>query len=349
MLRVNLISWDNGVGLSRDLDLLGHALAASGAQVHFTRRGRGTWRKLGRPIKIFAQTVWQAIRHGGRAQFDLNIMLEHVFPEYLPWARATAFIPNPEWCAPADVAALDRVALVLAKTHTAERLFATRSTATAYIGFTSPDRLDRDVPRQRTFFHLAGRSGNKGTESLLALWRTHPEWPTLTVVQSPRTAKPGAPAANIRHRVDYVADDELRVLQNAHRFHLCPSETEGFGHYLVEAMSVGAVALTLDATPMNELVQPDRGILVPASRTGTQNLATTHFFGEPAMAAAIDQLLRLSDSELESRGRAARSWYEKNNAAFPQRLINAVGRFGSPRQDGSTADHSRRRDQTTRA
>ncbi|MEO7433545.1 MAG: glycosyltransferase [Dokdonella sp.] len=327
MLRVNLISWDNGVGLSRDLDLLAEALAAGGAHVHFTRRGRGTWRKLGRPLKVFAQTAWQAIRHRGRARFDLNIMLEHVFPEYLRWARATAFIPNPEWCTPSDVAALDRVALVLAKTHAAERLFAAHSTASAYIGFTSPDRLDRDVARQRTFFHLAGRSGNKGTEPLLALWRAHPEWPTLTVVQSPRTAKPGAAAANIRHRVDYVADGELRALQNAHRFHLCPSETEGFGHYLVEAMSVGAVALTLDAAPMNELVQPDRGILVPASRTGTQNLATTHFFDERAMSAAIEQMIGMSADEVDLRGCAARAWYETNSAAFPQRLLDTVRRF----------------------
>lgn len=331
MLRINLISWDNGVGLSRDLDLLGDVLAANGAQVSFTRRGRGTWRKLGRPIKVFAQTQWQAMRHAGRPRFDLNIMLEHVFPEYLPWARATAFIPNPEWCTPSDVAALDAVAVVLAKTQATERLFAARSTATAYIGFTSPDRIDRDIARQRTFFHLAGRSDNKGTQPLLALWRAHPEWPMLTVVQSPRTAKPGAAAANIRHRVDYVADGELRTLQNAHRFHLCPSETEGFGHYLVEAMSVGAVALTLDAAPMNELVQPDRGILVHASRSGMQNLATTYDFDDAAMAAAIEQLIGMSESEVESRGRAARTWYETNRAGFPQRLFDAVRRFASPR------------------
>jgi hypothetical protein len=330
MLRVNLISWDNGVGLSRDLELLGDALTANGAHVGFTRRGRGTWRKIGRPIKVYAQTLWQTIRHAGRPRFDLNIMLEHVFPEYLPWARDTAFIPNPEWCTEGDVAALDRIAWVLAKTHAAERIFAQRARAIAYVGFTSPDRFDPDVARERSFFHLAGRSGNKGTEPLLALWRAHPEWPTLTVVQSPRTAKPGAAAANIVHRIDYLADAELRRLQNAHRFHLCPSETEGFGHYLVEAMSVGAVALTLDAAPMNELVQPDRGILVPASRSGSQNLATTHFFDEAAMTTAIEGLIGMSDGEMESRGHAARSWYEANHAAFPARLAAAVKRFESP-------------------
>jgi hypothetical protein len=257
-------------------------------------------------------------------------MPEHVFPEYLPWARSTAFIPNPEWCTQGDVAALDRIALVLAKTRTTEQIFQTRARATSCIGFTSPDRLDRGVTRERSFFHLAGRSGNKGTEPLLALWRQHPEWPPLTVVQIPRTAKPGTAAANIHHRVDYLADEELRAMQNAHLFHLCPSETEGFGHYLVEAMSVGAVALTLDAAPMNELVQPDRGILVPSSRTGTQNLATTHYFDEPAMTSAIERLLGMSDVEMASRAVAARAWYEANHAAFPQRLMDALRPFASP-------------------
>ena len=50
----------------------------------------------------------------------------------------------------------------------------------------------------------------------------------------------GAPAANIDHRIGYLDEAELKRLQNAHVFHLCPSETEGFGHYLVEAMGIGA-------------------------------------------------------------------------------------------------------------
>ena len=85
-------------------------------------------------------------------------------------------------------------------------------------------------------------------------------------------------APNIDHRIGHLSDGELRRLQNSHRFHLCPSQTEGSGHYLVEALSVGATTLTLDAAPMNELVTADRGLLVPIAHTGTQYLATTNFF-----------------------------------------------------------------------
>lgn len=176
MLHVNLISWDNGVGLSRDLDLLGSALVAAGHRVTFTRRGRGKLRKLGRPLRIRAQSAWHRLRHGAQhRRFYVNLMLEHVWPEYSGWARRTVFVPNPEWCAPRDVAALGTVDLVLAKTRETERIFQERACRTEFVGFTSPDRLDRTVPRERAFFHLAGRSPNKGTEALLALWRRHPQ------------------------------------------------------------------------------------------------------------------------------------------------------------------------------
>ncbi|MFI4969826.1 MAG: glycosyltransferase [Lysobacterales bacterium] len=328
MLRINLIAWDNGVGLSRDLVLLGAALAAAGASVTCTRRGRGGLRKLARPLKVYVQTKWHVLRHGSRVpRFDLNIMLEHVWPEYLGWARHTAFIPNPEWCQASDIALLDRVAIVLAKTRETVRIFAARGCRAEFIGFTSADRLDRGVARTRAFFHLAGRSQNKGTEALLALWRTHPQWPALTVVQSPRTAQPGAPAANIRHIIDYLSDGDLKRLQNEHRFHLCPSETEGFGHYIVEAMSIGALAVTVDATPMNELVQPERGMLVAAARSGTQNLATTHYFDAAAMERAIVRMIAMDDTELDRLGSAARAWFETNHAQFPQRLMPVLRAF----------------------
>ena len=323
MPSVNLIAWDNGVGLSRDLVLIGDALASAGASVSYTRHGRGKLRKIGRPIKARALTAWQFVRGGG-PRFDFNIMLEHIWPEYLPWARHTAFIPNPEWCNTHDLAVLPRVSSILAKTHEAERIFAALGCRTRFIGFTSEDRFDASVVRERAFFHLAGRSQNKGTEALLALWRQHPEWPLLTVVQNPKTARVADPVPNIRHLVDYLDDAELKRLQNAHLFHLCPSETEGFGHYLVEAMGIGAVALTLDAPPMNELVSRERGVLVTPVETGTQHLATTYGFTPEAMTQAIDTLANMDDATIAALSANARAWYLDNAADFPARLVSAI-------------------------
>ena len=321
---LNLIVWDNGVGLSRDLRLLATALERAGYEPHLSPIGRGKLRKWLRPLWMRGKLLSRRLR-GGALRFDANIMLEHVRPEDMPAAQRQFFIPNPEWCLPTDVALLDRVDAVLCKTAHACEIFAARGCRVARIGFTSEDRFDPAVPRERTFFHLAGRSRNKGTQRLLELWRRHPEWPHLTVVQSPREAKAFAvPAANISHRIDYIGDAELRRLQNASWFHVCSSETEGFGHYLVEAMGVGAVTLTTNAPPMNELVDADRGLLVPYDRVDTQFLANTYFFDEAAAEAAIERMIAMPDEELRRMGGKAREWFLRNDREFAARLKAAL-------------------------
>lgn len=320
---LNLIAWDNGVGLSRDLRLLERALRQAGFDVHINKIGRGKLRKWTRPWRMRVRLLLRRLR--GERGFDANVMLEHLRPEDFPFSARNLFIPNSEWCLDSDVTLLPQAHAVLTKTEHAVSIFAALGCRVASIGFTSEDRYAPAVPRERSFFHLAGRSRNKGTRQLLVLWQRHPEWPRLTVVQSPRTAQALAGGAtNIDHRIDYMDDAELRRLQNASWFHLCPSETEGFGHYIVEAMSVGAVILSIDAPPMNELVGPDRGVLVPYARTGSQHLATTYYFDERAMEAAIERVLALPEAELQRLGGNARAWFLRNDREFPARLKAAL-------------------------
>lgn len=324
MIRVNVIARDNGFGLSRNLQLLHDALAAAGFEVTISGIRRGALRKALHPLKLRAGTLARRLAGRGAQRWDVNLMLERVRPEYLPTARRNVLMPHPEWFDERDRAWLPRLDRAFVLTHHAAPIFEALGLRTDYTGFTSEDRRDASVPRERAFFHLAGRSSNKGTDTLLAAWQKHPEWPRLTVLQSPRVARAVVHAPNIDQHVDYIPDAELKRLQNAHRFHLCPSETEGFGHYLVEAMGVGAVTVTLDAPPMNEMVTPMRGALVPYSRTGRQSLATTYFYDEAALEAVIVRLLAAPDAELERMGAAARAWFEDNDRAFRVRIAEAV-------------------------
>lgn len=324
MIRVNLVARDNGFGLSRNLHLLQGALAGAGFEVTVSGIRRGALRKALHPMKLRAGTLARRLSGRGARRWDVNLMLERIRPEYLATARRNVLLPHPEWFDERDREHLPRLDRVFVLTRHAIPIFEQLGLQVAYTGFTSEDRIDRSVPRERAFFHLAGRSANKGTDTLLALWRRHPEWPRLTVLQSPRVERPLVNASNVAHRADYIPDAELRRIQNAHRFHLCPSETEGFGHYLVEAMSVGAVTITLDAPPMNEMVTPDRGARVPFSRTGTQSLATTYFYDESAMEAVVERLLATPDPVLGQMGAAARTWFEENDRAFRARIAEAV-------------------------
>jgi glycosyltransferase involved in cell wall biosynthesis len=324
--RINIIARDNGVGLTRDLQLLADALRAGGCDVTVTGIRRGKVTKWLRPWARRGEWMLRRLFRGRRAStHDINVMLEHVWPDDAPFARTNVLIPNPEWLLPRDRQRLHRIDHVLAKTRHAEVLFQGLGPAVHYVGFTSVDRMLPEVPRVAGFFHLAGRSRSKGTERLLALWRRHPEWPRLTVVQSPHNARPGEPVPNIDHQVGYMDDATLQALQNSHWFHLCPSETEGYGHYLTEAMSVGAVVITLDAPPMNELVQAGCGILVPPSAdTGRQHLATTYFFDDDAMAAAVEKALAMDEETLRKMGECARAQFLANEASFAPRLLRVI-------------------------
>lgn len=324
MIRVNLIARDNGFGLSRNLKLLHAALTEAGFEVAISGIRRGALRKALHPLKLRLDTLAQRVTGHGAKRWDVNLMLERVRPEYLATARSNVLMPHPEWFDERDRTWLPRLDRAFVLTHHALPIFEALGLRTDYTGFTSEDRLNAAVPRERAFFHLAGRSSNKGTDTLLAAWRKHPEWPRLTVLQSPRVARTVMHAPNIVHCVDYIPDTELQRIQNAHRFHLCPSETEGFGHYLVEAMGVGAVTVTLDAPPMHEMVTSERGALVPYSRTGTQSLATTYFYDEVALESVIERLLATPDAELERIGAAARAWFEDNDRAFRTRIADAV-------------------------
>lgn len=313
--RVQLLGRDNGAGLSRDMTLLASALDQAGVQAVDTplpHRGR------------FAEWLTR-LRLAMRAPaFDANLMLERVRPEFARAARRNVLLPNPEYFRAQDRAALACINVVWAKTRHAARLFAQLGARTHYIGFTSPDRRDVQVPRRRAFFHGPGRSGNKGTAALLRLWAAHPEWPMLTVAWRRKRVELEVLPANVRLIREHLDDDAYRRLQNEHRFHLCPSQTEGYGHYLAEAMGCGAVVLALDAEPMHELVTPERGVLVPAQVTGTQDLATLYGFREEDMARAVERCAAMPEAEAAALGEAARAWFEAERAAFPLRLREAL-------------------------
>jgi glycosyltransferase involved in cell wall biosynthesis len=325
-LRLRLIGKSNGVGLSRDLDLLAGALRACGCEVtqHPCERGDRRRRR-----SLLTRLAMQLRRRRGPAAhppFDVNVMLEHIWPQFVQQARLNVLVPNPEWTDRRDLGMLRVADRVWVKTAAAEQLFAERGCRVLKIGFDSEDRLERAVPRTPQFLHLAGRSPLKGTQRLLALWRRHPEWPALTVLQDEPAGhdSDGVNAANVILQRGFASDQHLRTLQNAHRFHLCLSEAEGWGHYIAEAMSVGAVTFTTDAPPMNELIGEGRGVLVGARLGERHNLACIARFDERALEAAIARTLALDDAQLAAIGAAARSWFLANKHDFTARVLLAV-------------------------
>lgn len=332
MANINLIAWDNPRGLGHDVRLLVDTLSSLGHRVDVTRLGRhrhdGRWRAAWLHLKMALKRM---LRRDRRATlYDLNIALEHVRPPFLGLARRNALVPNPEWLSSRSQRYLPGFDAVLCKTRHAMELFGDRGCRTLHIGFDSTDCLIPGARREASFLHVAGASPLKGTQRLLDVWRRHPEWPTLVVLQSPEAHPQPVLAGNIEHRIEHASMEEVRALQNRHVFHLCLSEAEGWGHYIAEAMSCGAIVVTCDAPPMNELVQGSRGVLVATGEGQPFNMACRHPFDEAALEQAIARVLAMSPSERQMLGEQARAWFEENHRGFSARLDAAVREVLAP-------------------
>ena len=305
MVHLNIIARTNGVGLDRDVDLIHAAASQAGFEVTLSHC---------RSLPFYSGWI------GGKPRYHTNIFLERIFPRWLGSARLNLLIPNQERFPRRHVPRLGKIDHVLCKSHHALEVFSEFHPSCKFIGFTSKDLYDPEVSRKRNaILHLAGRSTLKGTETVLELWKKHPEWPTLTLLQH----KDNAPAAlpeNIDLITDYLSDEDIIKLVNEHPIHLCPSLSEGWGHYIVEAMSCGATVITTDGPPMNELVQADRGILVAAPETEPRHLGTNYKVSPTDLETAIEKAISMSEEDLTSIQSEARTWMQQNHHDFETRF-----------------------------
>jgi glycosyltransferase involved in cell wall biosynthesis len=310
LLDILIVNKDNSFGLTRDTNLLIEALASIGRSEGVATKG----------IRARSFLDWLFRRRQART----IIHIERAFPRWYSAAKFNLLCPNQERFPRRHLGRLKGIDLVLAKSRHAEEIFRGLGVPTVYVGFTSEDRLDETVPKNwNSFFHLAGGSTLKGTEDVIELWSRHPEWPELVLVQ--RDPHPKAAAiANIRVVSGYITDAQLKELQNSCGIHLCPSRSEGWGHHLVEALSVGAVTVTTDGPPMNEHVSPDCGLLIPYGRTEPRHLGTNYLVDLSAMEKVVETLIRMDASEMQRLGSAARRRFLEIDAGFRTRLAEAL-------------------------
>jgi glycosyltransferase involved in cell wall biosynthesis len=328
---VNIVSWDGG-GLGTDIDVLSGALQSLGCSVFF--KGR-TLRHPGNRLqslvmtgKVMAQQRLAAVT--AYRPFDMNIFVESVFPEYLPLARTNWFLANPEFFRKENEAHLKSLDGMLCKTPSGVDSFRSTGVPCRYIAFTSPDKLEKTVARRPLqCLHIAGASALKNTPLVVEAWSRNPQWPALIVVRRKLYGSKASPAPlpalpNVRYEESYLSAENLRRLQNESEIHVIPSQAEGYGHIIGEGMSCGAVVVTTDATPMNELVTADRGALVKVEGSEPMLLGTKNFVNVHDLERTLAEVFAMSSQEREALGGRARRWYEGQHAEFVDRLRSLI-------------------------
>lgn len=240
-------------------------------------------------------------------RYGLTIHFEHIEPHLLGLSPADWYIPNPEWHEDDAARALDagKFARVLCKTKEAARQFEKLTDRVVFVGFESLDRLDPSVPRERVFLHAPGWSAVKGTEAICSAWAR-------------ANGQNGGP---LQYPLDYQArrtEEQIRRAQNRALFHLCPSEYEGFGHVIHEALSVGAIVVTTDAPPMNEV--KGAAYFVRPVQWKPRCLGMMSKVDAAGVRAAADWCWALSEKEVEAKSQHARECYEAERAEFRANL-----------------------------
>ena len=215
-----------------------------------------------------------------------------------------------------------------------------------YSGFTSMEVLsDQESVHDNTkneikndrftkFLHVAGSSPHKGTSNILQAWLLNPQWPTLTITshnnklldiilpQIKQQLGISQLPPNILHIDTKLSREEIAIVLTSHGVHLCLSGMEGFGHYLNEARAVGALAVTTDYPPMNEMVTPDTGVLVPPSKMleWTNKLPFANVETPQIVAMMENIVLPMTLAQRAERGARARMAFEHDRHNFREQI-----------------------------
>lgn len=298
-MKINIISYDNGYGLTTDIKKLKNLLLQVNKQAD---------------IKIYNFYDYRC------RQADLNIYLEIVNNLLLKFAKYNILIPNQEWYYHYWVPYLENFDMVLTKTKYAYDIFKDIKEVKEiqYLGWTSQDKFDSSVYNfNRRCLHLCGRSIYKQTQRIINEWKS--EYVPLTIVYSPKDVKLKLKQKNnITYINQKLNNKQLQDCLNTHSIHLCCSETEGFGHYLNEAKSCQALVITTDAPPMNELIDDENGLKIKYISRNPLNktLGDKFEFDKNDFHRVISSLNDIPESKILEKGVLARKSYLDMEAKF---------------------------------
>lgn len=292
-----LVANFNGHGLSQDAAVLERELSYLGFTCIRKTRRDISW--VGALLTV--------------KRYDLVIFLETIYLRWLFAGRESWVIPNQEWFKAKKLWSLRFIDRVLCKSHHAEIIFKQYvGSKAAYIGFSSlvDDTLISGKKKNfNKWLHVAGGSQSKGTSNLLKAWREMQNPPELTLVQRAGNA-PAVDSlpASVKLITEYLSDQEMQALREEAGVHICPSEAEGFGHNIFQAMLVGSVVVTTNFPPMNELIEEDRGFLIEVAQLVPRRLGYTSICDSVDQVSVINRVRRLDHEFLEQLGKRAQEF-----------------------------------------
>lgn len=294
---INFISVDNGVGLSRDMRLLGDVLGIKYNFIDFNSN--------------------RAVVNG-----KINVFFEVINKHHLNSLGRNILVPNPEWFASEWLGLLSKFDAVFCKTRHCQEVFSKYVGDKAiYTGWTSEDRYTPlEVAKNRNFLHTAGKSETKGTKNTLKAFTLDGMDKAALIVTSNKNYSWLKGTENIKVVNNRLNESSFKYLQNAIQFHVCCSEYEGFGHYINEAKSTGAIIITTNAAPMSEMCDKSFSMLCKADKYRLMGIVDTWSVGASEIANAVIKCRNLSDKQVAEMSEASRQSFIDNDNLFRAKI-----------------------------
>lgn len=301
---IRIISFPSQAGFVKDVRILDESLTTLGANTD---------------KQFLPEMVKQVLEGQTYPVADIQIFIQEFESTLLPFGKKNYLIPNPEWCWE-SLESLKQIDLILARTREVERIYKDVGVPIYYLGFTGSDQYMEGIKKNfKEYFHLKGFSPFKSASEIVEAWGS--DFPHLVIVDHWPHYKKVNPKISIL--ANYLTDDEIKWLQNTAGVHLCPSQTEGFGHYIAEAMSVGSVIITTDAPPMNEFVDDPR-FLIPWETTSKHGWGTLYHINSKTLRKNIQAILQIPVKDLKEAGQKNRKRYLAMKEEFMQRLQGLI-------------------------
>lgn len=258
---------------------------------------------------------------------DINLFLEVMVAGMLNFAPVNFFMPNSEWYDfNATECALPRISQVLCKTHDCEMIWGKKLGRTYYTGFESVD-MSANIPvlnKDAAFLHLAGNSGTKNTDAVINCWRQYnPPYPITIVSRDPAIRVQCHGIKNVTYS-QRMPDEHVATALNSFRFHLMPSEYEGYGQGMHEALGCGGIVITTNAPPMTEFPGIPHELMVPSNGNHIRRLATCHRVSPEGVRDAVLKAVSLPPEQLVQLSLAARAGFESEREAFRARIARLL-------------------------
>jgi glycosyltransferase involved in cell wall biosynthesis len=335
-IKINLITYNNQYGLTNDLRLIGKLL-----KKHFHDRVE---------IKIVDFYHYKA------PQADINIFLETVSKILFKHALVNVLIPNQEWFYRSWLPYLKEIDKIYTKTVYGNDIFSSilgseRKGDVKMIGWRSLDRKKFNVKKNyQQYLHVCGRSKHKQSQTIIDAWK--PEYPTLKIIYSPKDVPlvKRSDLNNIEYLTERLSEEDLEKIMNECGVHICCSETEGYGHYIHEAKSCGAVVITSNAPPMKDFITDDMGYLVKCDQKKTlkKHLGSKYLLDVEDFQRVIETIMATDPKKLKMKGEMAVESFLKDAKIFEEKFKNDMTELFSLATDRRVLKESKLKEEQER-